>query len=53
MALKDLLSVNPQWLQSHKYIVLTGASHLHSERETQMKMFTAKRKVRDVPSVIR
>lgn len=49
MAFKDLFSVNPQWLQSHRYIVLTGASHLHSQRETQMKMFTAGRKIRDVP----
>lgn len=32
MALKDLLSVNPQWLQSPMYIVLTGTSHLHSEK---------------------
>lgn len=34
MALQDLLSVNPQWLRSHRYIVLTGASHLHSERNS-------------------
>lgn len=32
MVLKDLLSVNPQWLQSPMYIVLTVASHLHSEK---------------------
>lgn len=34
MALKDLLSVNPQLLQSQIYVVHTGIPHLQLEKET-------------------
>lgn len=34
MAFKDLLSVNPQWLQSQMDIILTGTPHLHFGKDT-------------------
>lgn len=37
MALKDLLSVNLQWLQSNMYIALTDSLHLYSGKELYNK----------------
>jgi hypothetical protein len=34
MALKDLLSVNPEWLQSQEDIILTGTPCSHFGKET-------------------
>lgn len=53
MVLKGLLSVDPQWLQSHMNIVLTGTPHLHSEKKPKINMLTVRGKVRDVTSVRR
>lgn len=37
MLFKDLLSFDPQWLQSNMYIVVTGTLHLYPEKEVYTK----------------
>lgn len=53
IVLKNLLSVNPQWLQSHVYMVLPLLHTSVLGKKPKIKMSTAGGKVSDVISVIK